>query len=119
MFTCGFLRSNFSLAISARPSWLVATESSLAEFRWVGLADAVGDAARGSARGLGDHLFADALRRLLVGIELHGVGRPPLAARAQVGGVAEHLGERHLGGDHLRRAARLHVLDPAAARGEV
>ena len=39
--------------------------------------------------------------------------------RAQVGGVAEHLGQRHLGADDLRVAARLHALDVAAAAGEV
>ena len=38
---------------------------------------------------------------------------------AEVGGVAEHLAQRHLGADHLGVATVLHALDLAAARGEV
>src|SRR5882762_2259097 len=40
----------------------------------------------------GDDLARDRLGDLLVGVELHRVGRPPLCARAQIRSVAEHLG---------------------------
>src|SRR5438034_1462089 len=60
-------------------------------------------------------LGADALGHRLVVRELHREGRTPLAARPEIRGVAEHLGEGHHGGDHLRVAARLLAHDAAAA----
>ena len=38
---------------------------------------------------------------------------------AQVGGVAEHLGQRHPTGDDLRVAPRLHLLHSATTRGDI
>src|SRR5947207_8962637 len=61
-FTCGFVRSNFALAMI----------SSLAfHFR--------------------NDLFGLRFRHFLVVAELHRIDRPALAHRAQRGGVAEHL----------------------------
>src|SRR5262245_51948304 len=96
-FTCGLLRSNFSFAMTP--------ESSLGSYR--------------SAGRLGHDLFAHGLRRLLVVRELHAVVGAPLRLRPEVGRVAEHLRQRHLGRDHLRVAARLHRLDAPAASGDV
>src|SRR5262245_32971912 len=65
----------------------------------------------------GDDFFADVLRRRLVAIEVHRIGRAPLRARAEIGRVAEHLRQRHARRDDLRAAAiflRLNL--PAAAR---
>ena len=47
------------------------------------------------------------------------VHRAALGLGAQVGRVAEHLGQRHLRADDLRVAARLHALDVTAATVEV
>src|SRR5581483_4635904 len=66
-----------------------------------------------------DDLARDRLRNVLVAIELHGERGPPLRRRAQVGGVAEHGGERDARRDDLGVAARLQPEDVAAARVEV
>src|SRR5688572_33262511 len=62
-FTCGFVRSNFALAIYRFPLRL----------------------------DLVDDLVGLRLRHFLVVAELHGVHRAPLRLRAQLRGVAEHL----------------------------
>src|SRR5207245_10973281 len=62
-----------------------------------------------------DDFLAHVLRRGLVAIEVHRVGRATLRARPEVGGVAEHLGQRHARGDDLRAAAILLRLNLAAA----
>ena len=55
------------------------------------------------------------LRNFCVVGELHRVAGAALGHAAQLGGVAEHLGQRHHGPDDLRVAARLDALDLAAA----
>src|SRR5256885_7014269 len=70
---CGFVRSNFCLAI---PSFLY-----------------LGSALFGNAALLGD-LAGDRRRHLFVPVELHGEICAALRHRPQVGGVAEHLAER-------------------------
>src|SRR5262245_20501786 len=98
MFTCGLVRSNFFLAISARFS----------------LSD------RCSADpGLGDELLSEVARDLCVVRQLHRIARATLGHRPQVGRVAEHLGERHRGADDRRRAPVLGALEVAAAAVEV
>src|SRR5512135_1880762 len=67
-FTCGLVLSNFSLLIVL----LLVPAHAGDDF----VADGPGD------------------RRVLG--ELHGVGGAPLGARAEVGGIAEHLRQRHL-----------------------
>ena len=52
-----------------------------------------------SADVLFDDGFGDARRRFRIARELHRIRRAALALRAQVGGVAEHLRQRHLGAD--------------------
>src|SRR3984893_9893014 len=100
--TCGLVRENFSLPMMP---------PCFSRFYPLG--------GRRLAGGLGHDLFAHVLRRLLVGGELHGVGGASLRQRAQIGGIAEHLGKRHLAADHLGVAARLHLLHPAAPGGDV
>src|SRR5439155_12555287 len=60
------------------------------------------------------NFFTDVLRRRLVAIEMHRVGRAPLRARPQVGRVAEHLRQRHPCLDDLRAAAIFLRLDVPA-----
>src|SRR5919198_4423249 len=109
MFKCGLVRSNLFFAIvasspcscrpcSARRSWPLSLLL---------------------AAHAGDDLLRDALGHLGVVAEVHGRSGPALRHRAQVGGVAEHLRERDVGPDHLCVAARLELLDAAAAAREV
>src|ERR671922_2698943 len=64
MLTCGFVRSNFCLAILSPPSGLLAPD-------------------------LGHDLFRDAVGHLLIRVELHRVCRAYLRLRSQIGRVAE------------------------------
>src|SRR5881275_2341510 len=74
---CGFVRSNFCLAISL---------SSFSRLRRAGL--------------LGD-LGGDVARHFLVPVELHGEIGAALRHRPEVGRVAEHLAQRHDRLEHL------------------
>src|SRR6187397_3340880 len=76
--TCGLLRSNFFLAMScwtpcSVPAW---RERTLLDLR------------------LGDELGREVRGNLGVVAELHGVAGPALRHGPEIGGVAEHLGER-------------------------
>src|SRR5437762_13042099 len=99
-FTCGFERTNFSLAMRVSPY-----ERSIQT--WLSPANLCND------------LLLDLGRHGHVTGELHGVRCATLRAAAKVGGVSEHRGERHLGVDDLRVAALGHAEDPAAARVQV
>src|SRR5256885_12148959 len=72
-FTCGFVRSNFALAMESRSL----------SFH------------------LRHDLFRLGLRHFLIMTELHAVDRAALAHRAQGGRVAEHFGQGHARGDDL------------------
>src|SRR5215211_5040736 len=98
MLRCGLVRSNLALAMAVPYSLAV---------RELFAANAL------------DDFFGDRLGNLLVRVELHGVRRATLGARAEVSSVAEHLSEGDLSPYHVRRAALLHPLDPAAPRREV
>src|SRR2546429_3839733 len=103
--TCGFLRSTFAFAMAVCPpsrSWLTQLRS-----------------LREARPSLPERLGADALRHRLVVRELHREGRATLRARPEIRGIAEHLGERRVRGDHLRVAARLLARDAAAASVDV
>src|SRR5437870_3448472 len=63
-----------------------------------------------------DDLVGLVLRYLEVMAGLHGVAGAALGHRAQLGGVAEHLRQRHLGLDDLGHAAVALAEDEAAAR---
>src|SRR3954465_7985878 len=93
---CGFVRSNFCLAIS------------LSSFAWLGPRAAL----------LGD-LGGNVARHVLVPVELHREVGAPLRHRTQVGGVAEHLAQRHECLDDLSVADGRHVLDAPAAGVEI
>src|SRR5882757_3113884 len=97
---CGFVRSNFCLAmgLSVRPRVLVSSVAS-GELR-LNLG--------GNRRG-----------NLFVVIELHGEGGAPLRHGAQVADIAEHVGERHHGVDHIGVAAHVLPLNLAASRVDV
>src|SRR5438874_10605809 len=93
MFTWGFVRSNFFLAISS--SSLLAGHP-------------------------GDDLLRDLRGDLVVRVQLHGaVGGAALGAGPELRGVAEELGERHQDADGLLTAALVDALDAAAARRDV
>src|SRR6185369_17450212 len=98
MFTCGFVRSNFFLAISAL---LSLSDRCLAD------------------PGLGEELLGEVARDLCVVRKLHRVARAALGHRPQVRGVAEHLGERDECADHGRGAPVLRALELSAAAVEV
>src|SRR6266487_6809281 len=87
MFRCGFVRSNFCFDMGL----------TLAPLLPLSLL----------AANAGDDLFSDRPRHLLVGVELHRVGRSTLGARAEIGSVPEHLRQRHVSPDDLRVAALL------------
>src|SRR5438067_12077168 len=91
---CGFVRSNFCLAIPSFPLL-------------------------GGSRALLGDLACDRRRYLFVPVELHGEICAALGHRPQVGGVAEHLAQRDARLDHLRVPDRRHVLDAAAAGAQV
>src|SRR5262249_50745833 len=64
----------------------------------------------------GNHFLTDVLRRRLVAIEVHRIGRAALRARSEIRGIAEHFRQRHAGGDDLRTATiflRLNLAAPA------
>src|SRR5687768_7432072 len=93
-FTCGFVRSNFAFAILSSKSREL-------------LLDLVHD------------LFSLRLRYFLIVAELHRVHRASLRLRAELGGVAEHLGERNARRDHLCFSALRHSTDLSTARRQV
>src|SRR4051794_5653775 len=96
MLTCGLFLSNFALAICAFPPYV----GSLSLY-------------------FSNDLFGDGFRGRLVVVERHGVGGATLRGGPEVGGVAEHLGQRNHGGDDLRSCAGLHTHDPAASGVEI
>src|SRR5579883_2302087 len=93
-FTCGFVRSNFFLAM--------VTHS-------LPLPCAAGGRRRLLVPTLGQHLARGLLRDRRVVRELHRVGGSALRQRAQVGRVAEHLAQRHRGAHHLRVTPQVHA----------
>src|SRR4051794_472077 len=104
--TCGFFRSNFSLDMAYLAGLAV-------QFRGETELGAAGSV----APALGGELVADVGRNRCVVVELHAVDRAALGGAAQAGAVAEHLGQRDVGGDDLRSVARLHTINFSAARG--
>src|ERR1700724_504625 len=107
IFKCGLLRANFSFAIAVSAPQLVRSLTS----RWnYSLALLPGRPA-GRFR---DHFLGDRRRGLGVVREMHGKACPSLGAAADVGGIPEHLGKRHLDANHIRAAAALGSLDLAA-----
>src|SRR3954451_22801246 len=97
MFKCGFVRSNFALAMMVRLAVLKGWSKRCAGRAWYVRVEPSGLLAADA----GHDLECDRLRDLLVGVELHGVRRAPLGARAEVTNVAEHLAERHPGSHHV------------------
>src|ERR1700693_585847 len=108
-FTCGLLRSNFSFAMSASAPQRVLVRTPLT----------------GSLLpqrlpcGLGDDLFSHLRRRFLVVRKMHSETSAALRAAAEVSGIPEHGGQRHLRGDDLASGARFAALNLTAARVQV
>src|SRR5579864_7985551 len=94
-FTCGFVRSNFFFAI-ATPSYETSSGSRL-----------------------GNNFFGNRLRNFLVVMKLHAVHGAALRLGAQVGGIAEHVAQRHVSAHHLHGGPAFHAEDLAATRGQV
>src|SRR3712207_419489 len=120
-FTCGLFRSNFSFATpsysflkafaGAAPDATAPAKARTSETY------SLSTGAYGLPGPVLDDLLLDARRHLVVAVELHGVSGPTLCGRAQVGRVAEHLGERDAGPNGDGVAARLLALHtPTAAR---
>src|SRR5579885_953015 len=110
MFTCGLLRSNFSLAIPCAPHYskfLLNTDPSFPK------------SFQSGAFGFLDDLFRNRRGRLSVMGKVHGEIPAALGAAPQVGGVAEHFRERDQNADHMATRARLRTLNLRAARVQV
>src|SRR5437588_433272 len=92
MFTCGLLRSNFSLAM-----WSCAPQSKPLQ--------TLENADLFFALHLSDNVVAKVARHFRVMREMHGEVAAALRAAAQIGGVAEHFRQRHLHANHMAARA--------------
>src|SRR5665647_2608480 len=64
--------------------------------------------------GLLDDLLRQVRRDFFVAQDLHGVVAAPAGHRREIGRVAQHLGQRHVGGDRVGMPARRHAEHSAA-----
>src|SRR4051794_39092811 len=97
---CGLSRSNFSLATAFAPVIEVSVRGPLAnQGKLSQSVFSVLSGRDGLARAVLDDRLGDVRGDLVVALELHRVRRTALRVGAQVGGVAEHLAERHVGRD--------------------
>src|SRR5215472_5208350 len=147
MFTCGLVRSNFSLAITCCslrnnqqnqnfvPSITGISEISEQEpncvvlrFRLSARCLRLSLSCRSQDRPLQNLFFAAGFlddflgkiaRHFRIVREVHGEIRADLRTAAQIGGVAEHLRQRNLHADHVTAGARLRALNLGAARVQV
>src|SRR5690606_24091812 len=117
MLQCGFVRWNFSLAMSC--NLLFFANPPCLEIGGGAQNQAPPLDARPALGKLLLDLCRDVRRHLVVVRELHRVLGAALGERAQFVDVAEHVGERHHGLDDLRVAAGVGALDHAAAAVEV
>src|SRR5687767_2062819 len=100
MFTCGLLRSNFSLLIVVSLSH--PSHSSYLSHKTYGTNGPYGtNLLTCHALNLRDHFFSDVLGRLIITLEMHRRSRATLRCRTQVGRIAKHFRQRHVRGDHL------------------
>src|SRR6266581_107602 len=93
-FTCGLSRSNFSFATGSRSFQKALRPASR---RTSETYSSLGTCSHRLTGAVLDDSLREAVRDFLVAVELHAVLRAPLGVRAQVGRVAEHLGERDAG----------------------
>src|SRR5262250_2215137 len=107
MFTCGFVRSNFSFAIA-----------SLLLFR--NRANSKPNSLPSSlAGGLADHFFRHGSRGFRIVGEVHGKIRATLRAAAQIRRVPKHLRKGHLHADNMTTRTRFRTLNLSAARVQI
>src|SRR4051794_17277913 len=112
--TCGLSRSNFSFATAFSSSTFPSSVSVPAQGEpWDVYQMTLGGVRPAGA--LLDDLGGHVGRHLVVLLELHGVGRASLRHRSHVGGVAEHLRQRHQAGHRQRVPAPVLPLDAPAA----
>src|SRR2546421_1576153 len=103
MFTCGLLRSNFSLAMDISLSYLDSDSSLL----------------RNPSLYFGDDFLRYVLGDFLVLSEMHCETPAALRARPKLGGISKHFRQRHHRLDQLRGSAHLGAFQAAAARAQV
>src|ERR687887_102151 len=111
-FTCGLSRSNFSFATGSRSFQKAFGPASRRTSETYSSLSTCSHRLTGAVL---DYSLREVVRDFLVAVELHGVLRAALGGRAQIGRVAEHLGQRDAGAYGQRVASRLLSLDAAAA----
>src|SRR5205814_5722429 len=118
MFTCGLLRSNFSFAISSS-----APQSKSFELPCYQPGNqprtANPDLSGRFAGGLLDHFLRDRNRRFGIMRKMHGESGAALSAAAQIGGVTEHLRERHFHSNDVAAGAVFRALNRRTPRIQV
>src|SRR5208283_3274223 len=103
MFTCGLVRSNFSLAIASSAPHSNSSKTKLVSL----LLSAI----------LLDDFFGESRGQFRVMREMHGERGATLRAAAQIRGVTEHLRERHFDADHVAAGAVFRPLNRRTPRG--
>src|ERR1700751_1938247 len=109
MFTCGLLRSNFSLAIAFSTPH---SNSLKRDYKSLRLLSRL-------ARIFRDYLFRNRSGRFRVVRKMHGEVAAALGTAAPVGGVAEHLGPRHFHADDVATGAIFRALNRGTPRVEI
>src|SRR4051812_34860022 len=105
MFTCGLLRSNFSLLI-ASPAFILKFE--------------IQKTLVTRSLDLSDDLLSDVPGCLVISLEVHARRRTSLCRGAKVGRVTKHLGQRHeCRHDRNITRTRFHLIDLPAPTVEV
>src|ERR1051325_11306020 len=123
-FTWGFVRSNLALAMTPLPRSVPCWDGRTEVRKVVGGSRfSVNLPSFRPSVSLPLHLRHDLLRHVLghflVVVELHRVVGAPLGHAAELGGIPEHLGQRHVGGHHLGVAALGHPPHLAATAREI
>src|SRR6266480_5229059 len=111
-FTCGLSRSNFSFATGSRSFQKALGPASRRTSETYSSLSTCSHRLSGAVL---DYPLSQVVGHFLVAVELHRVLRAALGGRAQIGGVPEHLGERHAGLHGEGVALRLLALDATAA----
>src|ERR687887_1273816 len=93
-FTCGLSRSNFSFATGSRSFQKAFGPASRRTSETYSSLSTCSHRLSGAVL---DYSLREVVRDFLVAVELHRVLRATLGGRAQIGGVAEHFGQRHAG----------------------
>src|SRR5260221_6784141 len=98
MFTCGLLRSNFSLAIASSAPQYKFTKSKISQLSRP-------DSCTTLAAVLLDDFFRQRCGQFRVMRKMHGERRAALRTAAQVRGITKHLRQRNFHADHVASRA--------------